>query len=1141
MAVNPEELLIHKEFVHALARSLVWDEHRAADIAQETWLAALKHPPSREIPLRAWLAKVTLNFARKFHVSDKRRAAREKAGAIPEGMPSPQEIASREEARRRMVEAVLDLKEPYRSTVLLRYYENLPISEVALRFDLPEGTVKTRLKRGLEKLKEKLDAGYQGDRKRWCLALAPLAGLSLPEASAISLTAAIKACLVLAAAATLILSVTLIPDWDEPSRIEEDPADQPLAMEMAEKEAAQAEGTDREPLPPISDSLEMPSAFRKALVGYQGRVVDERGEPLPEKAVRIYPLSPLDLFGSFDVVPRTTITAEDGAFCIEDLDPRSYCFLQAAGEGIRFLDIQPNPGEISDLGDVVVMTGNVLTGRIQDVEGNPLQGVRIRATQLPPLIFSYAVQDIRKGGSILFEQDPLYQKKCVLDLPEMGFNLLDALPFPSAITAKDGSFRLTALPSGPITLVADKQGFMSKSAGTMVSSRKKEHEIKTMTMEQGALIQGHVLDDLNLPVPGAEIRMGQKSGNPIFSILQPPMTANGEGFFFANVASPDLTHAAIRRSPKDPWFFPDPFFPESTEMIFHLPPTTEVQVKTGAENATVKIREKTFQIPQLPYEFHDLESLDGLFPGMYELRVTAPGYSPAYKTITLGDSPITLRENPIVVEMALERAFEAAVEVKAAEENTPLAWAEVFAMPEGSDLFRETSKLRRGRTDASGCAHIQDLAPGRYVVTVSHPGYALTTTNLDVPKQATIDVTMKAGGILEGKVHLQGTFTLILECLAGHGYPEFVVHRFFVTDQTGCFHVANLHPGMWKVNVMGRLFGKRPLELFEMFLQGPLAQRVVEIRAGETRSLDIVPDEPSRNFMGAVSGSVLLDGIPVKGVEVNLEADGKLLTSVTDVNGVYALSQVPPGSHCIEARIPPELKLERKILVEEDLPFHEDFHLFTGTLFGQVIAHSDGRPLGGVQVKAWVPMDTSPLEERLRQAMAGNTTGSDEAALSHLMNTDTIPIEMKTTTRPDGTFRFEKAPEGVYHVMTEKTGFGNQRMEAVQAKRNADTGPVIIKVRSPVMVQGRVELPQEIGENHDLTLIITPVEGKLSWLALRALLEECLFVLVDKKTNTFEIKNVVPGRYKVSFNITSYNQSKRWAGKSIEPMKIEVL
>ena len=94
-----------------------------------------------------------------------------------------------------------------------------------------------------------------------------------------------------------------------------------------------------------------------------------------------------------------------------------------------------------------------------------------------------------------------------------------------------------------------------------------------------------------------------------------------------------------------------------------------------------------------PYDFHELESLEGLFPGLYELQVTAPGYSPAYETISL-------RDGPNVKEVTLEQAVDAVIHVTAGESDSPLAWAEVFALPKENDLFRETSKLRQCRTGA---------------------------------------------------------------------------------------------------------------------------------------------------------------------------------------------------------------------------------------------------------------------------------------------------------------------------------------------------------------------------------------------------------------------------------------------------------
>jgi len=188
--MKPEVLLAHADFVRALARSLVVDEHRAEDIAQQTWLAALQHPPAEGCPVRSWLARVVRNFVRRRHRSETRRQTREKAAARGESLPSPAEIVEVEEVRQRMIAALLDLDEPYRSALLLRYYENIPPREIARRLDLHVEAVKTRLKRGLSQLRKRLDAGHDGDRSRWCLALAPLAGLKLAAPGAAGTVAA---------------------------------------------------------------------------------------------------------------------------------------------------------------------------------------------------------------------------------------------------------------------------------------------------------------------------------------------------------------------------------------------------------------------------------------------------------------------------------------------------------------------------------------------------------------------------------------------------------------------------------------------------------------------------------------------------------------------------------------------------------------------------------------------------------------------------------------------------------------------------------------------------------------------------------------------------------------------------------------
>ncbi|MCI0339867.1 MAG: sigma-70 family RNA polymerase sigma factor [Planctomycetales bacterium] len=173
---SPESLLAHGDFVRGLARSLLWDPELADDVVQQAFLAALSRPPLDAARPRAWLAAVVRNLAAKALRGASRRAAREAAAARSEGVPSTAEVVERESVRRRVVEAVLALEEPYRGAILLRFYEDLPPREIAARLGEPVETVKTHVKRGLARLRERLDRDHGGDRRAWGVALLPFAG-----------------------------------------------------------------------------------------------------------------------------------------------------------------------------------------------------------------------------------------------------------------------------------------------------------------------------------------------------------------------------------------------------------------------------------------------------------------------------------------------------------------------------------------------------------------------------------------------------------------------------------------------------------------------------------------------------------------------------------------------------------------------------------------------------------------------------------------------------------------------------------------------------------------------------------------------------------------------------------------------------
>jgi RNA polymerase sigma-70 factor (ECF subfamily) len=168
--IDPEELLANAGWLHALARSLVADGHRADDVVQQTFAAAVEHPPGDGVPLRPWLARVARNFSLKVLRSEGRRAHHETQAPAPPPTTSPAESVARAETFREVVNAVLALEPIYRDVVIARFFDGLELTAVATRLGVPVETARTRLKRALAMLRERLDRKY-GDRKVWAALL----------------------------------------------------------------------------------------------------------------------------------------------------------------------------------------------------------------------------------------------------------------------------------------------------------------------------------------------------------------------------------------------------------------------------------------------------------------------------------------------------------------------------------------------------------------------------------------------------------------------------------------------------------------------------------------------------------------------------------------------------------------------------------------------------------------------------------------------------------------------------------------------------------------------------------------------------------------------------------------------------------
>ncbi|HUJ63620.1 MAG TPA: sigma-70 family RNA polymerase sigma factor, partial [Kofleriaceae bacterium] len=172
MTTRPDRVLAELDGLRALARSLVHGDADADDLLQDVAVATLEHPPAAEGPARPWLAAVLRNRWRMDRRSDARRRAREQASA-PE-LEADAEVDPIERARmlQRLADALVALDEPFRATVIRRYLDGRSAAEIARELGVAAGTVRWRLKTGLERLRGELDRA--APRARWQLAIAPV-------------------------------------------------------------------------------------------------------------------------------------------------------------------------------------------------------------------------------------------------------------------------------------------------------------------------------------------------------------------------------------------------------------------------------------------------------------------------------------------------------------------------------------------------------------------------------------------------------------------------------------------------------------------------------------------------------------------------------------------------------------------------------------------------------------------------------------------------------------------------------------------------------------------------------------------------------------------------------------------------------
>ena len=165
-----ELLRRYESHVNRLFYHLAPDWQERADLSQEVWIRVYRNIQRLQEPVkfRGWLSRIATNL---FYdeLRKRKRSAQpisldapvrmsdgEMSWELPSDLPSPTDNLATKEFYDQLQEAIADLPETFRTTIVLREIQGLPYEEIAEITGVSLGTVKSRIARARLKLQSNL-------------------------------------------------------------------------------------------------------------------------------------------------------------------------------------------------------------------------------------------------------------------------------------------------------------------------------------------------------------------------------------------------------------------------------------------------------------------------------------------------------------------------------------------------------------------------------------------------------------------------------------------------------------------------------------------------------------------------------------------------------------------------------------------------------------------------------------------------------------------------------------------------------------------------------------------------------------------------------------------------------------------------
>ncbi|MFZ7132490.1 MAG: RNA polymerase sigma factor [Eubacteriales bacterium] len=147
------------------------DYHEAYDITQEIFIKMMKHINNykESSKFKNWLFKIGVNSCNDYFRSrgfQEKNSTVELKPTLKDDQGNIWDLLSRNLDRKRIKEAIEELPDHQRDALILKFYHDFKIKDIAKITDTKEATVKSRLKQGLDKLDKIINGGGKLEEKR---------------------------------------------------------------------------------------------------------------------------------------------------------------------------------------------------------------------------------------------------------------------------------------------------------------------------------------------------------------------------------------------------------------------------------------------------------------------------------------------------------------------------------------------------------------------------------------------------------------------------------------------------------------------------------------------------------------------------------------------------------------------------------------------------------------------------------------------------------------------------------------------------------------------------------------------------------------------------------------------------------------